>query len=166
MLDLQLQYDPNISISPHIIRDTNDPIIAAKMLQGGMMPGNLMKISEISTNFRDAVLHLLITTSDGDEAKEVVQLLSAAVSSTPDDDSKMLKSFSEYLAPLSFAWGETVLATRAVLRNKPESAGNFIGTVASALSKKMDIHTFQNLLQNSTASAAQIVEMEKAQGKY
>jgi hypothetical protein len=147
-------------------RETTEPVIAAELLKGGSIPENLVKISEISTNFRDAVINRLVTTSDGDDAEQVVQLLSAAISSTPDEMVSTIKTYSEYLAPLSFAWGETVLATRAVLRNKPDKAGNFLGTVANALNKKMNSEMFKSLIMNSTASAEQVVELERAQGKY
>jgi len=95
-----------------------------------------------------------------------VQLLAAAISSTPDEMVSTIKTYSEYLAPLSFAWGETVLATRTVLRNKPETSGNFLGTIAEALNKKMNSEMFKSLILNSTASANQVVDLEKAQGKY
>lgn len=166
MLDLHLQYDPNISIGAYMTRDTTDPVVAAEMLKGGMMPVNLVQISELSTNFRDAVINTLIKTSDGNEAKQVVQLFAAAVASTPNGMDNTIKSYSEYLAPLSFAWGETVLATRAVLRNKPDKAGNFLSTVANALNKKMNSEMFKTLIQNSTANAEETVILERAQGKY
>jgi hypothetical protein len=166
MLDLHLKYDPTISVTPYMTRETTEPVVAAELLKGGHIPENLVLISEISTNFRDAVINRLITTSNGDEAKNVVQLLSAAISSTPEGMDSTIKTYSEYLAPLSFAWGETVLATRAVLRNKPDKAGNFLGTVANALNKKMNSEMFKSLIMNSTASAEQVVELERAQGKY
>ena len=166
MLDLQLQYDPSISIGAYTTRDTTDPDVAAELLKGGMMPVNLVQISEISTNFRDAIINHLVIACDGEEAKNVVQLFSAAIASTPDEMGNTIKTYSEYLAPLSFAWGETVLATRTVLRNKPGTSGNFLATVANALSKKMDSEMFKSLILNSTASASQVVELERAQGKY
>jgi hypothetical protein len=140
--------------------------VAAELLKGGHLPENLVLISEISTNFRDAVINRLVTTSDGDDAERVVQLLSAAISSTPDEMVSTIKTYSEYLAPLSFAWGETVLATRTVLRNSPGNSGNFLATIADALNKKMNSEMFKSLIMNSTASAEQVVELEKAQGKY
>jgi len=147
-------------------RDTTDPVVAAELLKDGMMPVNLVQISEISTNFRDAIINHLVTSCDGDNAKNVVQLLSAAVASTPDEMGNTIKTYSEYLAPLSFAWGETVLATRAILRNKPDNAGNFLSTVANALNKKMNSDMFRSLILNSTSNASQLVELERAQGKY
>ena len=166
MLDLHLKYDPNISVVSHTVTGTTEPVVAAELLKGGNIPENLVLISEISTNFRDAVINRLVTTSDGDDAERVVQLLSAAISSTPDEMVSTIKTYSEYLAPLSFAWGETVLATRTVLRNKPGNSGNFLSTIADALNKKMDSEMFKSLIMNSTASAEQVVELEKAQGKY
>jgi hypothetical protein len=166
MLDLHLKYDPNISVGAYMTRDTTDPVVAAELLKDGMMPVNLVQISEISTNFRDAIINHLVTSCDGDNAKNVVQLLSAAVASTPDEMGNTIKTYSEYLAPLSFAWGETVLATRAILRNKPDNAGNFLSTVANALNKKMNSDMFRSLILNSTSNASQLVELERAQGKY
>jgi hypothetical protein len=167
MLDLQLNYDPNMTIGDHLASETFDPTTAAERLRRGSIPVNLVQISEISTNFRDAVINDLITNTGSGEAKDrALQLLAAAVASTPNGMDNTIRAYSEYLAPLSFAWGETVLATRTILRNKPGKAGAFINTVASALSKKMDVATFNNLLMNSTASAKDIVELERAQGKY
>lgn len=166
MLDLHLKYDPNISVASHTTTGTTEPVVAAELLKNGNIPENLVLISEISTNFRDAVINRLVTTSDGDDAERVVQLLSAAIASTPDEMVSTIKTYSEYLAPLSFAWGETVLATRTVLRNKPGNSGNFLATIADALNKKMDSEMFKSLIMNSTASADQVVELEKAQGKY
>jgi small-conductance mechanosensitive channel len=166
MLDLHLQYDPNMTIDTYVTRPTNDPVDMSIVLKHGLMPQNLVQISEISTNFRDAVINTLITNSDANETVIVLQLLSAAVSSTPDEAVNTVKAYSEYLAPLSFAWGETVLATRSILRNKPEKAGNFLSTVANALNKKMDSEMFKSLIMNSTASAIKVVELEIAQGKY
>jgi len=166
MLDLHLKYDPNISVASYTTRGTTEPVVAAELLKGGNLPDNLVLISEISTNFRDAIINKLITTSDADDAQRIVQLLSAAISSTPDEMVSTIKTYSEYLAPLSFAWGETVLATRSILRNKPETSGNFLGTVANALNKKMNSEMFKSLIMNSTASAEQVVELERAQGKY
>lgn len=166
MLDLHLKYDPNISVASHMTRETTEPVVAAELLKGGHIPENLVLLSEISTNFRDAIINRLVTTSDGDDAERVVQLLSAAISSTPDEMVSTIKTYSEYLAPLSFAWGETVLATRTVLRNKPGNSGNFLATIADALNKKMNSEMFKSLIMNSTASAEQVVELEKAQGKY
>jgi hypothetical protein len=166
MLDLHLKYDPNISVASHMTRGTTEPIVAAELLKGGNIPDNLVLISEISTNYRDAVINRLVTTSDGDDAERVVQLLSAAIASTPDEMVSTIKTYSEYLAPLSFAWGETVLATRTVLRNNPGNSGSFLTTIAEALNKKMNSEMFKSLIMNSTASAEQVVELEKAQGKY
>jgi hypothetical protein len=166
MLDLHLKYDPNISVASHMTRGTTEPIVAAELLKGGSIPDNLVLISEISTNYRDAIINHLVTTCDGDEAKNVVQLFSAAIASTPDEMVSTIKTYSEYLAPLSFAWGETVLATRSILRNKPDTSGNFLSTVANALNKKMNSEMFKSLILNSTASASQVVELERAQGKY
>jgi len=166
MLDLHLQYDPNMAIENYTTGPLNSPDRFSNALKNGLLPRNLLQISEISTNFRDAVINDLITTSSADEAQIVLQLLSAAVSSTPDEMYKNIKTYSEYLAPLSFAWGETVLATRAILRNKPGVAGNFLGTVADALNKKMNSEMFNSLINNSTASAKDIVQLEIAQGKY
>lgn len=166
MLDLHLKYDPNISVASYMARGTTEPVIAAELLKGGTIPENLIAISEISTNYRDAIICRLITTCTADEAKNVVQLLSAAISSTPDEMDNTIKAYSEYLAPLSFAWGETVLATRTILRNKPGKSGNFLATIADALNKKMNSEMFKSLIVNSTASAEQVVELEKAQGKY
>jgi hypothetical protein len=166
MLDLHLKYDPNVSLGNYKTGDQHDPVIAASYIKAGLMPQNLVKMSEISTNFRDAVIASIITTAATDEHERVLQLLSAAVAGTPDEMNNTVRSYSEYLAPLAFAWGETVLATRAILRNEPSKAGNFLSTVANALNKKMDSSMFYSLIVNSTASANDIVALERAQGKY
>ena len=166
MLDLHLKYDPNMTLANHTTGDQNDPVIAASYIKGGLMPQNLVKMTEISTHFRDAVISNIVTTAATDEQERTLQILSAAISSTPDGMDNTVKAYSEYLAPLAFAWGETVLATRAVLRNEPSKAGNFLTTVANALNKKMNSEMFYSLIVNSTSSANDIVALERAQGKY
>jgi hypothetical protein len=166
MLDLHLKYDPNMTLANYITGDQNDPVIAASYIKGGLMPQNLVKMTEISTHFRDAVISNIVTTAATDEQERTLQILSAAISSTPDGMDNTVKAYSEYLAPLAFAWGETVLATRAVLRNEPSKAGNFLTTVANALNKKMNSEMFYSLIVNSTSSANDVVALERAQGKY
>ena len=68
MLDLHLKYDPNISVASHTTSGTTEPVVAAELLKGGHLPENLIVISEISTNFRDAVINRLVKTSNGDDA--------------------------------------------------------------------------------------------------
>jgi len=166
MLDLHLKYDPNVSLGNYTTGDQFDPVIAASYIKGGLMPQNLIKTTEISTHFRDAVISNIVTTAATDEQQRTLQLLAAAVASTPDGMDNTVRTYSEYLAPLAFAWGETVLATRAVLRNEPSKAGNFLSTVANALNKKMNSDMFYSLIVNSTSNANDIVALERAQGKY
>jgi hypothetical protein len=155
-----------MTLANHTTGDQNDPVIAASYIKGGLMPQNLVKMTEISTHFRDAVISNIVTTAATDEQERTLQILSAAISSTPDGMDNTVKAYSEYLAPLAFAWGETVLATRAVLRNEPSKAGNFLTTVANALNKKMNSEMFYSLIVNSTSSANDVVALERAQGKY
>jgi hypothetical protein len=166
MLDLHLKYDPNVSLGNYVTGDQYDPEIAASYIKGGLMPQNLVKMTEISTHFRDAVIGNIVTTAATGEQERTLQLLSAAIAGTPDGMENTVRAYSEYLAPLAFAWGETVLATRAVLRNEPSKAGNFLSTVANALNKKMNSDMFYSLIVNSTSNANDIVALERAQGKY
>jgi len=166
MLDLKVNYDPNISIAAYMSGETTDPALASQYLRGGLVPRNLVQMSEISTNFRDAVMSFLLSNADTEERSRTLEILSAAIAGTPDGMDNTVKAYSEYLAPLAYAWGETVVATRAILRNKPGSAGNYLGTVAGALSKQMDHGAFHDILVNSTQNSVDVVVMEKAQGKY
>ena len=169
MLDLQLQYDPNVSIGQYTSGEQKEPGMVASHLKAGLIPVNLVQITDISTNFRDAVIYTLVTTADAgsDTAENVLKILSAAVASTPDGLEESVRIYSEYLASLSFVWGETVLATRAVLRNNPEKTkGSFLSVVANALYKKMNSEMFKSLLLNNTAHAVSLVPLERAQGKY
>lgn len=167
MLDLQLQYDPNVSIGQYMSGEQKEPVMVASHLKAGLIPINLVQITDISTHFRDAVIYALITTADGSDANNVLKILSAAIASTPDELDETIKTYSEYLASLSLVWGETVLATRAVLRNKPEKAkGSFLSVVANALYKKMNSEMFKSLLLNNTANAGSLVTLERAQGMY
>jgi hypothetical protein len=92
------------------------------------------------------------------QQQQAIELFAAAVSSCPDDNETMLRIYSEYLAALSYAWGETAVAKRAILRNKPEKAGRFLSTVAAALSKQMDHDGFNSLLRNTTSAAPTVWE--------
>jgi len=155
MLDLHLQYDPNISLRNHMTHGLPDHKITGDMLAGGLMPTTLLEISEKSSTFRDAVIHHMITDGRINQPaqQQAIELFAAAVSTCPDDNDVMLRIYSEYLAALSYAWGETVVAKRAVLRNKPEKAGRFLATVAQALDKQMDHDGFNSLLRNTTSAA-------------
>ena len=154
MLDLHLQYDPNISLTRHIATGFPDHDMASGMLRSGLMPDNLIEITAKSVNFRDAVInHTIVNAASQEEKQAALELLSAAVASTHADAVDALRIYSEYTAALAYAWGETVLATRTVLRNKPNDAGNFLATIASALNKKMDTSMFHSLIMNSTANA-------------
>jgi hypothetical protein len=155
MLDLQLQYDPNISLRNHMTHGLPDHKITGDMLAGGLMPTTLLEISEKSSTFRDAVIHHMLTDGriNQPQQQQAIELFAAAVSTCPDDNEIMLRIYSEYLAALSYAWGETEVAKRAVLRNKPEKAGRFLSTVASALDKQMDHDGFNSLLRNTTSAA-------------
>jgi len=163
MLDLHLQYDPNMSLANHMASGFPDHYIAGNMLTSGLLPDNLVEITKRSVNFRDAVInHVMKTAASEQERKAALELLSAAVASTPKDEVETLRIYSEYTAAFAYAWGETVLATRAVLRNQPSDAGNFLSTIASALNKKMDTAMFNSLIMNSTSNApAQWEQVEK-----
>jgi hypothetical protein len=155
MLDLHLQYDPNISLRNHMTHGLPDHKITGDMLAGGLMPTTLLEISEKSETFRDAVINHMLTDGRINEPQQqqAIELLAAAVSTCPDDNDTMLRIYSEYLAALSYAWGETEVAKRAVLRNKPEKAGRFLSTVAAALDKRMDHDGFHTLLRSTTSTA-------------
>lgn len=163
MLDLHLQYDPNISLTHHMVTGFPDHTVTGNMLTSGLMPDNLVEITTRSVNFRDAVInHVIRHAASEPERQKALELLSAAVASTPTDAEETLRIYSEYTAAFAYAWGETVLATRAVLRNQPNNAGNFLSTIASALNKKMDTAMFNSLIMNSTSNApAQWEQVEK-----
>jgi len=135
-----------------------DHKITGDMLAGGLMPTTLLEISEKSSTFRDAVIHHMLTDGriNQPQQQQAIELFAAAVSTCPDDNDVMLRIYSEYLAALSYAWGETVVAKRAVLRNKPEKAGRFLATVAQALDKQMDHDGFNSLLRNTTSAAGTV----------
>ena len=57
MLDLQLQYDPNVSIGQYTSGEQKEPGMVASHLKAGLIPVNLVQITDISTNFRDAVIY-------------------------------------------------------------------------------------------------------------
>ena len=56
MLDLHLQYDPNISLRNHIGTGLPDHDMASNMLKSGLLPDNLVEITTRSVNFRDAAI--------------------------------------------------------------------------------------------------------------
>lgn len=155
MLDLHLSYNPGVSISAK--RTSNDHYEAARALVSGHVPVELTEITTKTTNYRDAVINVLANELTSESGREtVLTTLSHAVASTPDGAPDTLRIYTEFTASLACAWGETVIATRAILRNKPENASNFLKTIASALDKKMDKSMFNDLLKNSTSSAVSI----------
>lgn len=161
MLDLQLKYDPDVSIIQHITSSTTDVMETASALVNGMIPMNFLQNTMKSSNYRDAVINTIITKlpePDTESRQTVLELLSACISSVQDEQTEILATYSEYAASIALSWGETKIATQAILRNNPKTSSNFLKTIASAIDKNMDHSSFNNLLANSTANARGIWE--------
>jgi hypothetical protein len=161
MLDLQVTYDPNISIGGHMTNSTFDISECAVSLASGLIPRNFIEVSNQSTNFRDGVLHYLVDKVDDPRVQQtVLELLSAAVASQicTEEGIDSLRIYSEYAAPLALSWGETLLAGRIIVRNNSMRTSNFLKTTATAFDKKMETHMFKSLIVNSTASARMMWE--------
>jgi len=161
MLDLQVTYDPGVSIGGHMTNSTYDISECAVGLASGLIPRNFIELSNQSTNFRDGVLNYLVDrVADTDRQRTILELLSAAVASQQitEDGVDTLRVYSEYAAPLALSWGETVLAGRIIVRNNPNRTSNFLKTTAIAFDKQMDAAMFKSLISNSTANARSIWE--------
>jgi hypothetical protein len=131
----------------------------AVKLVNGTLPSNLFEISMKSTNYRDGIINTLINEVDNTTQQQtVLELLSACVASIPDEETDQLRVFTEYTASLALVWGETKIASKAILRNNPKTASSFLKTIASALDKNMNRSMFQNLLTNSTSNAVEMWE--------
>lgn len=161
MLDLQVTYDPGVSVDAVMTNSTFDVSECAVGLASGLIPRNFVELSNQSTNFRDGVLNYLIDrVTDTDRQKTILELLSAAVASQPttEESADTLRIYSEYAAPLALSWGEVVLAGRIIVRNNPNRTSNFLKTTATAFDKQMDVSMFKSLVSNSTANARGIWE--------
>ena len=163
MLDLQLTYDPSISVERHIYRDnTLDADKVVQLLQIERIPSNLVPTCIDRPFFKDAVIHSLLTrVFDELEQRAIMELLGAALASTQPDDTPAIRIYSEILAAVAYSWGETILATRAVLRNEPGKAGTILSSIAVALSKKMDSENMKMVLTNTTSNGASLWLVEQ-----
>lgn len=161
MLDLQIQYDPNISINGQYVEESIDVHNIVQLLTIERLPSNIGTLMS-RPNFKEAIVfNLLQKVTSNTEQKAVLELLSACVASIPDSSQSVINNWCEVLASVAYSWGEINLATKAVLRVNPELSDNHIRTIAVALTKKMEAPMFKSLITNSTQSAASDWEMEQ-----
>ena len=161
MLDLQIQYDPNISISGQYVEQSTDIHNIVQLLTIERLPSNIGALMG-TPNFKEAIVFNLLKNVDSSvQQKTVLELLSACVASIPDSSESAINTWCEVLASVAYSWGETNLATKAILRVNPELSDNHIRTIAVALNKKMEAPMFKSLLINTTQTAAADWEMEQ-----
>ena len=131
------------------------PMTARKMLVVGHIPNNFIKTSRVSKNYRDAVLaEVLLNVEPGSiHSAQVIDALRSGMR-TSQDGSIELQVYTEYLAALAFAWGDTQLAAAAIMRSKVELVSSHTMSIASAITKQMPNEFYKSLLvsQGPTAS--------------
>lgn len=132
------------------------PIQAATQLLQGFVPANLTDMST-NTHFRDAVLGYVLR--DAANQEQVLAAVCSALRGAADGDK--VKTFSEYVAALSYSWGHPKVTVAAIARNKPENATSFIWSVAQAMSKQMPGPFYQTLLVGQISLAEGLWESSK-----
>jgi hypothetical protein len=137
------------------------PVTARRMLAAGGIPVNLVETSRASKNYRDAVLaEVLLNIEAGSvDSAQVLDVLRTGVRAS-QDGSVDLQVYTEYLAALAFAWGDTQLAGAAIMRSKPEVVTTHTMSIVSAITKQMPSAFYLSLLvsQGPTAASAWLQE--------
>jgi hypothetical protein len=155
MSNPSVEYDSSTTI--HRGATAEQPVTARRILGSGGIPENLVETSRSSKNYRDAVLaEVLLNIEAGSLASaNVLDALLIAVRSS-QDGSIDLQVYTEYLAALAFAWGDTQLAAAAIMRSKPEVVSTHTMSIVSAITKQMPSPFYLSLLvsQGPTASTA------------
>lgn len=141
MLNLTLKHDPGL-IKPNEAPIAKTPMDAAVALNKGTVPVNLIETSLKSDVYKLAVLNILtdgITQPGGRE--EILRTLVKQHNSMEDGEGTRL--IAEYISVLSFAWNETALATKAVLKTKPQVASSLLKQVAVKLQENVKSDEFR-----------------------
>ena len=163
MLDLQLKYNPVVNPDSLYTPDaTQDVMSTASALASGHIPKNLVSTSMASSNYRDGVINVLLTQLNNESAQQrIIKNLATMMSST--EDVIALNTYAEYVAVLGYAWKESVVATRAIIRVKPELASSFLKKMATTIANKTSVDKFTRDIVNDTASSQRLYDtLERA----
>lgn len=129
------------------------PLQAAHAIANGYVPDNLLRFSSLSDSFRDATIsELLVLSAQDGKFDAVLETLAKAVQAMPEG-SVSLRIYSEYLAAVAFAWDNQSLASKAVMRNRPQDASPFLWTIVSAIKKGIPSTMFASLLMSQGKAA-------------
>ena len=149
-----VEYDSSVSIAQGSVAE--QPVTARRILTAGGIPANLVETSRASKNYRDAVLaEVLLNVEAGSiGSAQVLDALRTGVRASRDG-SIDLQVYTEYLAALAFAWGDTELAAAAIMRSKPEVVSSHTMSIVSAITKQMPSPFYMSLLvsQGPTATS-------------
>ena len=146
---VEIAYEPNTNIVGHIVMGTTDHEDAGQYLLRGHIPSNLLVVSKLSSNFRDAVLNVVVSAEDTTGALEV---LVKAIRATPDNSPELVQ-YSEYAAAIAYARSEPVLAARIIMRNEFANSSTLLKTFAMTLSKSVEGSAFKKLLIDGSQMA-------------
>jgi hypothetical protein len=150
-----VDYDSSVTFMRSDIAEV--PGTARRMLVVGGIPANFVETSRASKNYRDAVLaDILVNVEPGSlSSANVLDALRDGVRSS-QDGSIDLQVYTEYLAALAFAWGDTELAGAVIMRSKPEYAAVSTHTmsIVSAITKQMPSPFYLSLLVSQGPTAA------------
>ena len=148
-----VEYDSSVTINRGATAE--QPVTARRILGSGGIPENLVETSRASKNYRDAVLAEVVLNVEAGSlsSANVLDALRTGVRSS-QDGSIDLQVYTEYLAALAFAWGDTELAAAAIMRSKPEVVSTHTMSIVSAITKQMPSAFYLSLLASQGASAA------------
>ena len=128
---------------------TTDHEDAGQCLLGGRIPSSLLAVSKVSSNFRDAVLNVVVSAEDTIPALEVLVM---AMKSSPDNSPELVQ-YSEYAAAIAYARSEPTLAARIIMRNEFANSSTLLKTFAMTLSKSVEGSAFKKLLIDGSQNA-------------
>lgn len=156
-----VEYDSSVTFMRSDIAEV--PGTARRMLVVGGIPANFVETSRASKNYRDAVLaDILVNVEPGSlSSANVLDALRDGVRSS-QDGSIDLQVYTEYLAALAFAWGDTELASAAIMRSKPEVVSTHTMSIVSAITKQMPSPFYLSLLVSQGPNALAQWEQERS----
>lgn len=140
-----IEYDNGLIIRYDNIVDMPDEVKSV-LIRGGI-PSNLVETSRASKAFRDSVLaDVLLSIEVGSvNAANVLDTLRGGMRTSPDGSIE-LQVYTEYVAAIAFAWGDTALAAAAIMRSKPEVVSTHTMSIVSAMTKQMPSAFYLSLL--------------------
>lgn len=142
MSNQQVNYNPG-SLSNMSSMQVNQPDDALMYLMAGIVPKNLFAQNE---SFRDALIGMIIQMYP-DKQQTILDVFIRILQTDPSTTERDVKGAAEYLATLSFAWGDKELATNTLLRIDPSVAAGLLHTIYLAMSERqMDSNTFKQML--------------------